>query len=393
LPNTNKYDLLIAKPWVYHTAFWLSYYVFGALISFTIHQIHDPRFYWQLLTMMPPDMLLVYINLYWLAPVLLLKRRYLLYFISLLICISLISLLNIFLHHLYGLAGSTVYAAVGDFNSRNFAGQVMNSIYLLGLATGLKFLKDWMWQQQRLQEKERQQVATELDFLKSQVHPHFFFNTLNNLYALTLQKSDLAPEVVLKLSDLMSYMLYGTAAPLVPLEKEIANLENYIALEKLRFDSRLSLSFEKEGLAHPPSELAYSPPGPHPSPPGLHPPLPEERPGQADTIRIPPLILLAFVENSFKHGMNHTIGEGRITISLKVLPGELWFSVENPAETPAAATANLNGSTMGSDTAEKNGIGLKNVIRRLDLLYGTRYRLDLSGTEHTFHVTLKIPLS
>jgi two-component system, LytTR family, sensor kinase len=353
------YHLPITKPWVYHSLFWLAYYVFAALISLTIHQIDDPHFYVQLLTMLPPDMLLVYCNLYLLLPHLLLKRKFILYGLLLLLCMSIISALNIFLHHLYGLAGSKVYAPTGEFTGRNFASQLMNCIYLIGLVTGLKFLKDWMSQREKLQEKEREQVAMELNFLKSQVHPHFFFNTLNNLYSLTLQKSDLAPEVVLKLSDLMSYMLYDSGAALVPLDKEVVNLDNYISLEKLRFGSRLSLSFEKEGL--------------HFSGP----------------IRIPPLILLTFVENSFKHGMNQIIGEGRITIRLKVLPGELWFDVGNSVRADAPAAA----SPAQKPPEGKNGIGLRNVVRRLDLLYGSRYTLDLSGTEDSFHVTLKIPLS
>jgi two-component system LytT family sensor kinase len=279
---------------------------------------------------------------------------------------SLLSILNIALHHWYALAGTTVYAASGQFNSRNFAGQMLNSFYLVGLVTGLKFSKDWMLQQQKLQEKEKQQVATELSFLKSQIHPHFFFNTLNNLYSLTLQKSDLAPEVVLKLSDLMSYMLYESEAPLVPLEKEISSLENYLALEKLRFGCRLSLSFDSPsspGSTH----SSHSPDSPVP-------------------IRIPPLILLTFAENSFKHGMNQTIGDGRIAITLKVVAGELWFELDNPVgpRRPSASS---------SPTCEKNGIGLKNVIRRLDLLYGSRYLLDLAETDGRFHVTLKIPVS
>jgi two-component system LytT family sensor kinase len=356
------YHLPITKPWVYHSLFWLSYYVFAALISLTIHQIDDPHFYVQLLTMLPPDMLLVYCNLYLLVPHLLLKRKFILYGFLVLLSMSIISALNIFLHHLYGLAGSQVYAPTGEFNGRNFASQLMNCIYLLGLVTGLKFLKDWMSQREKLQEKEREQVAMELNFLKSQIHPHFFFNTLNNLYSLTLQKSDLAPEVVLKLSDLMSYMLYDSGAALVPLDKEVVNLDNYIALEKLRFGSRLSLSFEKEGL---------------------HFPGPDEREGPAEPIRIPPLILLTFVENSFKHGMNQIIGEGRIMIRLKVLPGELWFDIGNSVKAHAP--------TAGGPA--QNGIGLRNVVRRLDLLYGSRYMLDLSGTEDSFHVTLKIPLS
>jgi LytS/YehU family sensor histidine kinase len=244
----------------------------------------------------------------------------------------------------------------------------MNCIYLIGLVTGLKFLKDWMSQREKLQKIEREQVAMELNFLKSQIHPHFFFNTLNNLYSLTLQKSDLAPEVVLKLSDLMSYMLYDSGAALVPLDKEVVNLDNYIALEKLRFGSRLSLSFEKEGLY-------FSGP--------------EEQGGPVQPIRIPPLILLTFVENSFKHGMNQIIGEGRITIRLRVMPGELRFDVGNSVRTDAPAAA----TPAQKPPVGKNGIGLRNVVRRLDLLYGSRYTLDLSGTEDSFHVTLKIPLS
>ena len=127
-------------------------------------------------------------------------------------------------------------------------------------------------------------------------------------------------------------------------------LESYIALEKLRFGSRLSLHFEKTGI------------------------------GNGST-RIPPLILLAFVENSFKHGMSRITGDGLINISLLVKPGELLFQIDNP---------------IWSDhpgRAEKNGIGLQNVVRRLELLYGPRYHLHLSETVDHFHVSLKIPLA
>jgi two-component system LytT family sensor kinase len=355
LQTSNIYNFPFTKPWVYHSLFWISYYLFAALISLSINQIYDGRFYWDLFTLLPPDMLLVYTNLYFLVPRFLVKRKFAVYFAGLGICMSLLSFLNIALHHWYALTGTTAYAASGQFNSRNFAGQMLNSFYLVGLVTGLKFSKDWMLQQQKLQEKEKQQVDTELSFLKSQIHPHFFFNTLNNLYSLTLQKSDLAPEVVLKLSDLMSYMLYESEAALVPLDKEICSLENYLALERLRFGDRLSLSFDSSGST--------------------------VSPGSAIPIRIPPLILLTFAENSFKHGMNQTIGAGRIAITLKVVAGDLWFEIDNPVG-PRRASPD-----------DKNGIGLKNVIRRLDLLYGSRYQLDLTETDSRFHVTLKIPLS
>jgi two-component system LytT family sensor kinase len=349
LPNSNTHKLL-AKPWVYHSLFWIAYYIFAALISLSIHRIYDPHFYWQLLTLVPPDMLLVYANFYLLTRLGLVRKQWGLYIITLLACLVLLSALNIFLHRLYARAGSPIFAYSSDFNGPNFATRILNGIYLLGLATAFKFLKDWIVQRQQLQEIEKQRVETELAFLKSQVNPHFFFNTLNNLYSLTLQKSDLAPEVVLKLSGLMSYMLYDSGAALVPLDKEVSILENYIALEELRFGSRLRLHFEKADLAN--------------------------RPAQ-----IPPLILLTLVENSFKHGMSRIIGEGRIDLSLLVNDSELQFQIDNPV------------CSDGQATQEKNGIGLRNVIRRLDLLYGARYHLDLSETDNRFHVTLKLPLA
>jgi two-component system, LytTR family, sensor kinase len=340
-----------------HLVFWLCYYVFGALISLSIHRIYDPRFYAELFTLLPPDMLLVYFNLYILAPVFLLKRKYPIYFLTLLLAMSAISALNIWLHHLYTLAGSSFFAANSTITIPNMAVQLLNCIYLVGLTTGLKFYRDWTEQQRQLREKEKQQIALELSFLKAQVHPHFFFNTLNNLYSLTLQKSDLAPEVVLKLSSLMSYMLYESGAPYMPLDKEIANLENYIALERLRFGNRLTLSFEKEGLSQ-------------------------------NHIQIPPLILLTFVENSFKHGMSQTVGEGRIDISLKADQNDLFFRVDNSVgDLVAPHTGGF------SNPSSANGLGLHNVTRRLDLLYGSRYRLDKTETANHFHITLKIPLT
>lgn len=317
-----------------------------------MYRVYDGRFYAELLTLLPPDMLLVYSNLYLLVPSLLLKRHYPLYFLTLLLAMCVTSTINIWLHYLYTVHGSPFFASNSRFTIPGLASQLINSIYLVGLTTGLKFFKDSMEQRRRIQEQEKQQIALELNFLKAQIHPHFFFNTLNNLYSLTLQRSELAPEVVLKLSSLMSYMLYESGAPDVPLDKEIANLENYIALERLRFGNRLSLSFKKDNI-------------------------PKEG------IRIPPLILLTFVENSFKHGISQTIGEGRIDILLDVRDNNLTFIIDNSV-----------GETLpNSSSPATNGLGLKNVIRRLDLLYGGHYSLDKNETAANFRVTLKIPLS
>ena len=352
MPHSSKYDLLASRPWVYHALFWLCYYIFGGLIVLSIHRVYDARFYAELLTLLPPDMLLVYTNLYLLIPSLLLRRHYPLYFLTLLLAMCVTSSINIWLHYLYTVNGSAFFASNSRFTIPDLASQLINSIYLVGLTTGLKFFKDSMEQRQRIREQEQQQIALELNFLKAQVHPHFFFNTLNNLYSLTLQRSDLAPEVVLKLSSLMSYMLYESGAPYVPLEKEIANLENYIALERLRFGNRLSLSFEKDTV-------------------------PQEG------IRIPPLILLTFVENSFKHGISQIIGDGRIDIHLGVRDDELTFMIDNSV-----------GETLAnSPSPATNGLGLRNVLRRLDLLYGNQYCFEKSETAANFRITLKIPVS
>jgi two-component system, LytTR family, sensor kinase len=353
LQATNEHNLLFPKRWVYHSLFWIAYYLFAVLICLFIHHIYDPRFYWQLASLIPLDMALVYWYLFLLRRFLLNRRRIALY-LPLLACgIGVIALMNISLHRLYTYQGSSFFAGHDSYNVQAFASQMLNSFYLLGLATAAKFGKDWMLQKRQLQEIEKTQVATELAFLRAQIQPHFFFNTLNNLYSLTLQKSDQAPEVVLKLSSLMSYMLYESAAPLVPLEKEVATLENYLSLEQLRFGGRLSLCFEKKGAAA--------------------------------NVHIPPLLLLAFVENSFKHGMSQITGEGRINMLLEVQPDELTFHIDNPI-----VENRLRKKSAGEPGTQ--GIGLHNVTRRLDLLYGPRYRLDLRETATTFYVTLKLPL-
>lgn len=328
--------------------FWLCYFSTAALIIVNVRQVQHWTFILKLLTLLPPDMLQVYLNIYILIPRLLFRRKYFLYFSTLLVSILLQSALFIWLHRYYTLSGETAFAHAMDITPANLAIQGLNILSLVGLTTGIKFLKDWILHEQQWQEKERQHIQTELNFLKSQIHPHFFFNTLNNLYSLTVKKSDQAPEVVLKLSDLMSYILYDSNAATVPLDKEIITLENYVALEQLRYGRRLTLHFEKRG--------------------------------DAASVQIPPLLLLAFVENGFKHGLKDHMGPVHIDLSLNIQPPWLDFEVCNPA----LIDPKENG---------QGGIGLKNVTRRLDILYGSRYTLHLQRTDDIFKAHLKIPLS
>lgn len=355
--SPQRYALFARLPrWLYHALFWTAYFGVATVIALSNRPIHHWTFYLQLLTLLPPDMLQVYLNLNILVPRLLFCKRYALYFSTLLISVSLHSALFIGLHGYYTHQGETGFNYVKDFTIGNFLIQELNIFSLIGLTTGIKFLKDWMRQERQWQEKEKQHIQTELDFLRSQIHPHFFFNTLNNLYSLTVRKSDEAPEVVLKLSNLMSYMLYGSGEPLVALDKELANLENYIALEKLRYGARLTLCFEKNGNTSP--------------------------------LEIPPLLLISFVENSFKHGLKGRIGAVRIDICLRVEKEALFFEVRNPA----GAGEKVREPLPGGPDSEPGGIGLLNVRRRLDILYGDRYDLQLARRDDLFETKLKIAL-
>jgi sensor histidine kinase YesM len=186
-----------------------------------------------------------------------------------------------------------------------------------------------------------------LKLLQGQLHPHFLFNMLNNLYGLWIEKSGSTPEVILKLSALLDYMLYRCDKDKVPLNEEIRFIRNYIELETIRHDTRLKLEIE------------------------LH--------DQAEELLISPLLLFSFVENAFKHGANKTSGESWIKIRLTFKDGQLRFEVEN----------NFDASVNPS---ENNGIGLKNVKERLMLLYPEKHRIDIGNENGIFKVTLSIEI-
>jgi len=189
-----------------------------------------------------------------------------------------------------------------------------------------------------------------LKFLRSQVSPHFFFNTLNNIYSLTLEKSDRAPEIVLRLSELMRYLLYGTDKPYQDLAREIECIQNYIDLERIRFDNSLKIDVNVSGDI-------------------------EEK-------KIAPMLLMPFIENCFKHGAGKNIGEMYIKIRLEVIDNILNFEVSN--NLPPNATQNkLNKRDCG--------IGLTNVKKRLQLGYEPEdYNLSIFEKDKMYNVILKL---
>jgi sensor histidine kinase YesM len=189
--------------------------------------------------------------------------------------------------------------------------------------------------------------AAELNFLKSQTNPHFLFNTLNNIYSLTKYQPDLAPESILRLSKILRYMLYEASGPFIPVEKELTIIDNYIDLEKLRYNESLRINFSRDI-----EDLKQA---------------------------IPPLLLIPFVENAFKHGVSESRGDKFVDIHLSIHQRRLVFTVKNSSE------------VLGSGPVKEN-IGLSNLQRQLKLLYED-YDLSLQQDKGVFIAILKINLS
>ncbi len=223
------------------------------------------------------------------------------------------------------------------------------STFFVGAASSIYYiLSDWINSQTEKQELTNQTLQSELKFLKSQINPHFLFNTLNSLYALTLKKSDLAPEIVLKLSEMMRYMLYECNEKSVSLEKEVNYLINYLDLEKLRHGKKINISYKQSG--------------------------------EIKNQQIAPLLFIPFIENCFKHGVSNQIASAFVNINVDVENDKVSVTIEN----------SKHAVMPGVHTKKSGGIGLVNVKRRLDLLYPDNYSLEVSDSPTTYKVELKL---
>ncbi|RRB02239.1 sensor histidine kinase [Larkinella rosea] len=221
-------------------------------------------------------------------------------------------------------------------------------ITVAGFVAAIKLVKIWYLKEQAFRQIEKEKFQAELQLLKSQIHPHFLFNTLNNLYALTLRKSEQSPAVVLKLSQLLSYMLYDCNASEVSLEKELAFIKNYVGLEQLRYGSRLDISLNFQG--------------------------------DLQGRQIAPLLLIPFLENAFKHGTSEQLEQAWIFMDLAVDDNVLTFKLVNSRDSDTFAPASVG------------GIGLQNVRKRLELLYPGKYQLTIQPEEETFLIDLTLHL-
>lgn len=202
---------------------------------------------------------------------------------------------------------------------------------------------EWFRQDRELAVLEKEKTATELSLLKQQINPHFFFNTLNNLYALSITKDEQTPEVVLQLSELMRYVIYRGKEEKVSLEEEVKYIEDYVQLQQIRLHKQLDFQFEKD-LAGPIPEVA-------------------------------PLLFIVLVENAFKHGIEPAENPCYLHLSLRTKEGQTEFVCENSLE---------------QATSSEGGIGIENLKRRLALLYPKAHQLQLEEREDRYKVTLNL---
>lgn len=298
--------------------------------------------------------LAVYLNLLILIPRFLRTRRYGFFVLFQLVNILLFFVLDVFagtyfFNYDYTKAFDSEISASARF-AVLFLSEALLVFFFIAVTTFIKLLRDWITMQDnslKLKEMERQKLEAELQSLKSQINPHFLFNTLNNIYALALDESEKTPDMILKLSDLMRYIIYDCRSPKVKLSKETEFIRNYIALEQLRLDGKIKTEFFCE---------------------------------MCEDIELPPLIFVNFLENAFKHASKT---EGSY-ISVRILvekSGELLFHVENSKE-----------EDLDHETQEYSGVGLENGKKRLMLLYQKRHVLDIQNTSNKFSVTLKLKI-
>jgi len=300
-------------------------------------------------------MALTYFNIYYLMPKFIFTRKYTTY--TVLMLASLFIMLLVKYNLTYYLVSTNVWPEgpeVTDSLTFDYAITTMlGELYVVAFVTAIKITADWLQEHSKLHELEKRQLTTELKFLKSQVSPHFFFNTLNNIYALTLEKSDKAPQTILKLSELMRYLLYGTKNQHQYLLDEIECIQNYVELERIRFDDSVIIDINITG-----------------------------DPGDKT---IAPMLLIPFVENCFKHGANKNIGSTRIVIDIEMEDVYLNFKVSNTL--PQNKEEKLFNPKTG-------GIGLSNVKKRLELGYDPKdYHLSIFEEDNMFNVILKLKVN
>ncbi len=337
-----------------HILFWTTAVIFWLLIIFIGSDFKNVIRFKPLLLTLTFNIcfaIAVYNNLYVLIPLYLKKRRFFTYSAFLLITVIFVSfLIDVLLVYPFrGLLGEEQFFKKVSFDEAiNF---MFFTFVYVATTTFLSLIREWFTLQKisaKLKDAEKEKLEAELKILKTQINPHFLFNTLNNLYSLTLDKSDKAPDLVLKLSDMMRYILYECSDKYVLMKKEIAFLQGYIDLQRIRLDEAIPVSFQING--------------------------------NVENKKIAPLLLEPLIENAFKHGVYRKNSGGFVNIIIQLEKADsIEIEIRNKKE-----------EHLEENKEVKGGIGLQNVKRRLDLLYPKKYQLNVINKGDEFVVKLHI---
>ena len=347
-----------------HILFWVSWWVFqGLLYSFSAFTMQVPYVQRLLVSLLEAflylaaHMFLAYSLIYFVVPRLLLKGRYLQTVLMVtLLCITTAAIAAFIgmvpIPYVRELVWGADQLPARHINERHFFAALLaglrGAITIGGMAAAIKLMKYLYLKEQRNLQLQKQNTEAQLQLLKAQVHPHFLFNTLNNIYAHSHAKAPVAAGLVTGLGDMLRYMLYDGAQPLVPLHKELKLLQDYMMLEQVRYGNRLDVNMA----------------------------LPEN----ADDVYIAPLLLLPFVENCFKHGASQLLEQPWITCTITLEGTQMSLKLVNGKASP------INGRV------KQKGIGISNVRKRLQLLYPQKHLLKITETEEIFIVDLKLTL-
>ncbi len=334
-----------------HCLVWIAVFELESILYWTWNYWEMKDFQttqWYNLSVYPVKIVGTYLFIYWLLPLLRRSRRHL-WMKVLSVFVYLMVWLEIYRMVINFLTWPWLFGRFPEFNPLEVSLMTFSFIKLI---TPLPFILiiDGYYQQQNRQEQIRQlqkeKTEAELRFLKAQTHPHFLFNTLNNLYVLAKNKSEKTAPAIAKLSTLMRFMLYDSGQKSIPISKELQLITDYLELEKLRYDHRLKIHWDPQ----------------------------VDDPDK----RIPPLLFLPFIENAFKHAASQSAGPISIDIRLKSYASHLEFSCSNPIVKPMQA--------------EHQGVGLQNIRRRLNLSFPQKHALTISQEHSVFRVHLTITL-
>ncbi len=347
---------------LYHIPFWLAYHILWwtvaiGSITAVFHNIFFSAYSIKFLFYVFFEAAGVYFNLYYLMPRFLGKGKYVQYVVLVILTILCMAVFIVPGYDVSAwLSGRTTQSLYGrppvDFWYFFKVNTLPSAAAAMTLGMSVKLAKEWIQTRKRQQLLEKEKLETELKFLKSQFNPHFLFNSINSIFVLIHKNPDMASESLAKFSDLLRYQLYECNEAEIPLRQEITYIENFIELERLRQENNIDLNINIQKQSE-------------------------------DDLFIAPFILMPFIENAFKHVSKKREGTNWIHIKLYSDRGQLYFNISN------------NVSLQYNSSREPmpyKGLGLKNVRRRLELLYHDQHQLQIDSTAESYNESLKILL-